>query len=71
MGLNHFGTDALLRFQLQNKVRQIKSDDKMILWEGVSSLTPEELRQACADRGMRAVGLSQARLRRVDTGGCS
>ncbi len=62
MGLNHFGTDALLRFQLRNKVRQIKADDQMILWEGVDSLTPEELRNACAERGMRATGLSHVRI---------
>jgi hypothetical protein len=68
MGLNHFGTDALLRFQLRNKVRQIKADDQMILWEGVDSLTPEELRNACAERGMRATGLSMVRRRVVVVG---
>ena len=62
MGLNHFGTDALLRFQLRNKIRKIKADDQMILWETVDSLTPEELRNACAERGMRATGLSPVRL---------
>ncbi len=61
MGLNHFGTDSLLRFQLRNKIRQIKQDDQMILWEGIDSLTPEELRNACAERGMRATGLKQVR----------
>lgn len=59
MGLNHFGTDSLLRFQLRNKIRQIKQDDQMILWEGIDTLTPEELRNACAERGMRATGLKQ------------
>lgn len=30
-----------------------------ILWEGVESLTTEELREACQQRGMRAHGLSR------------
>ena len=35
----------------------------MIIKEGVDSLDTQELQQACRDRGMRAVGLSEARLR--------
>ena len=31
---------------------RIKSDDKMIQAEGVDSLSEEELRQACRDRGL-------------------
>jgi LETM1-like protein len=59
MGLNHFGTDGLLRYQLRNKIRTIKADDQMILWEGIDSLTLDELRKACAERGMRATGLTE------------
>lgn len=59
MGLNHFGTDGILRYQLRNKIRSIKADDQMILWEGIDSLTLDELRKACAERGMRAIGLTE------------
>lgn len=31
---------------------RIKDDDKMILAEGVDSLSEQELRQACRDRGL-------------------
>lgn len=31
---------------------RIKEDDKLIQAEGVESLTEEELRQACRDRGL-------------------
>jgi LETM1 and EF-hand domain-containing protein 1, mitochondrial len=31
----------------------------MILWEGIDSLTLDELRKACAERGMRAIGLTE------------
>ncbi|KAK9735850.1 hypothetical protein RND81_04G232600 [Saponaria officinalis] len=52
MGITPFGTDAYLRFMLRNKLRKIKEDDKMIQAEGVESLSEEELRQACRDRGL-------------------
>ncbi|KAH9622779.1 hypothetical protein KSS87_007375 [Heliosperma pusillum] len=52
MGVTPFGTDAYLRFMLRNKLRKIKEDDKMIQAEGVKSLSEEELRQACRDRGL-------------------
>lgn len=35
----------------------------MIIKEGVDSLDTEELQQACRERGMRAMGVSEARLR--------
>ncbi len=59
MGLNPYGTDTLLRFQLRSKIREIKADDQMILWEGIDSLNTDELRKACAERGMRASGLTE------------
>lgn len=52
MGIRPFGTDAYLRFMLRDKLRKIKEDDKMIQAEGVESLSEEELRQACRDRGL-------------------
>lgn len=58
MGLVPFGTDAFLRFQLRTKLKSLKEDDKRILWEGVDSLTHQELRDACQERGMRATGLN-------------
>ncbi|KAE8818047.1 Ca2+ binding protein cbp1 [Hordeum vulgare] len=51
MGIRPFGTDHYLRFMLRKKLRDIKNDDKMIQAEGVDSLSEEELRQACRDRG--------------------
>lgn len=59
MGLPPFGADAFLRFQLRTKLRGIKEDDRRILWEGIDSLTVLELREACNDRGMRTLGLSE------------
>ncbi|CDH54668.1 mrs7 family protein [Lichtheimia corymbifera JMRC:FSU:9682] len=63
MNINAFGTDNFLRFQIRNKMRQIKADDKVIQTEGISSLTLQELQHACAARGIRTTGSSPGRLR--------
>lgn len=63
MNLNTFGTDPMLRYQIRHKMRQIKSDDKAIWYEGVESLSVPELQIACANRGIRTHGLSSAKLR--------
>ncbi|KAI9727952.1 MAG: hypothetical protein M1828_005357 [Chrysothrix sp. TS-e1954] len=63
MNLNAFGTDAMLRYQVRHKLRQIKRDDRAISFEGVDSLSVPELQMACANRGLRTHGLSPGRLR--------
>ncbi|DAZ95608.1 TPA: hypothetical protein N0F65_000091 [Lagenidium giganteum] len=60
MGVQHYGNDNFLRFQLRNRIRQLKKDDQDIIWEGLDSLDKEELQQACMERGMRATGLTKA-----------
>ncbi|GJQ74101.1 hypothetical protein Trydic_g19023 [Trypoxylus dichotomus] len=57
------GTNNMLKFQLRMKLRSLAADDKMIQKEGVNSLTLSEVQQACRSRGMRAFGVSEARLR--------
>ncbi|CAH9109809.1 unnamed protein product [Cuscuta epithymum] len=52
MGISPFGTDAYLRHMLRQKLQKIKNDDKLIQLEGVESLSEEELRQACRERGL-------------------
>ncbi|KAL8210559.1 hypothetical protein R6Q57_004996 [Mikania cordata] len=52
MGISPYGTDAYLRYMLRKRLQEIKQDDKMIQAEGVESLSEEELRQACRDRGL-------------------
>ncbi|KAK5732458.1 LETM1 domain-containing protein ylh47 [Elasticomyces elasticus] len=63
MNLNTFGTDAMLRYQVRHRMRQIKRDDKAIAFEGVESLSVPELQTACAARGLRTHGMSPGRLR--------
>ena len=57
------GTNNMLRFQLRMKLRNLAADDKMIQKEGVNSLTLGEIQQACRTRGMRALGVPEARLK--------
>ncbi|KAL8557761.1 hypothetical protein ACS0TY_005025 [Phlomoides rotata] len=53
MGIGtYYGTDAYLRYNLRKRLQKIKNDDKMIQAEGIESLSEEELRQACRDRGL-------------------
>lgn len=63
MNLNTFGTDAMLRYQVRHRMRQIKRDDRAISYEGIESLSVPELQTACASRGIRTHGMSPGRLR--------
>lgn len=64
MGIPPYGSEPILRFQLRNKFRAIKEDDRRIMWEGPESLSTAELREACQERGMRATGLHPVVYRR-------
>ncbi|KAK9722821.1 LETM1 domain-containing protein ylh47, variant 2 [Basidiobolus ranarum] len=63
LGISSFGTDNFLRYQIRNKMRYLKADDRMIYAEGVFTLTNEELHAACLARGIRTLGLSPERMR--------
>ncbi|XP_060085567.1 mitochondrial proton/calcium exchanger protein-like [Ylistrum balloti] len=60
---NSYAPDNMLRFQLRMKLRQLFADDKMIEKEGIDSLTTWELQSAVRARGMRALGVSEERLK--------
>ncbi|KAJ2106970.1 LETM1 domain-containing protein ylh47 [Coemansia sp. S142-1] len=63
MGVNAFGTDNYLRYQITNRMRYIRADDKVICGEGIESLSVPELQSACQSRGIRIIGVSPARMR--------
>ncbi|CUA70284.1 LETM1 and EF-hand domain-containing protein anon-60Da, mitochondrial [Rhizoctonia solani] len=63
MGLNAFGTDNFLRYQIRSRLVDIRRDDEVILNEGVDSLSTKELQNACQSRGLRTIGVSPSRLR--------
>lgn len=64
LNTSSIGTSAMLRFNLKMKLRSLKADDKTIAKEGVDSLNVSELQQACKNRGMRAYGVSEERMRK-------
>lgn len=47
-----FGSVWVLRYKLQERLRQIQKDDLLIQKEGVDSLSENELRVACRERGI-------------------
>lgn len=61
--ISTIGPSNLLRFQLRMKLRSLAADDKVIQKEGIDSLTVSELQAACRARGMRALGVSEIRLK--------
>uniref|UniRef100_A0A8C4TFQ1 Mitochondrial proton/calcium exchanger protein n=1 Tax=Erpetoichthys calabaricus TaxID=27687 RepID=A0A8C4TFQ1_ERPCA len=61
--LQSIGTNNFLRFQIIMKLRAIRADDKLIAEEGVDSLNVNEIQAACRVRGMRALGVTEERLR--------
>ncbi|GFO23857.1 mitochondrial letm1 and EF-hand domain-containing protein 1 [Plakobranchus ocellatus] len=63
LNITPIGSDALLRFILQMKLRSLLADDKMIQKDGVEALSISELQSASRARGMRALGVSEERLR--------
>jgi LETM1 and EF-hand domain-containing protein 1 len=61
--ISPIGTNNLLRFQLEMRVRQLKIDDRVIYKEGVDNLDVTELQAACRERGMKAYGLTAQALK--------
>ena len=57
MGLTPYGPDVFLRSQLRRQLRAIEADDELIMKEGIDTLSLDEIKQACMERGMRASGV--------------
>ena len=57
MSLRPFGNDNMLRYQIRYNLKSIMEDDKIIDYEGVGSLSNEELYQACVSRGIKTFGV--------------
>ena len=63
MGVSTFGTEGIMRHRLRSKMKDLKGDDQQILWEGVDTLSKEELAEASNARGMPSVGITKEGLR--------
>merc|ERR1712241_656255 len=56
------GTNAILAFSIEMRLRNLKADDKVIRREGLENMTVLELQHASKERGMRALGLTKEQL---------
>lgn len=56
-------SETVLRFQIDLKLRELETDDRMIQKEGIESLEIWELQEACRARGMRSLGLTELGLK--------
>ncbi|KDQ14486.1 hypothetical protein BOTBODRAFT_32618 [Botryobasidium botryosum FD-172 SS1] len=63
MGVNAFGTDNFLKYQVRGRLEKLRLDDALISAEGVDALSTSELQHACQSRGVRTLGVSPSRLR--------
>lgn len=59
MSLRPFGNDNLLRYQIRYNLKNNMQDDKLIDYEGVESLSNEELYQTCISRGIKTFGVQR------------
>lgn len=62
MSLTPFGNDNMLRYQIRHSLKKIMEDDKVIDYEGISTLSTDEIYQACVSRGVKAYGVSKEEL---------
>lgn len=63
INLQPFGTDVMLRYRIRYKMLELKRDDLSIYYEGVEQLSPAELFNACASRGIRCNNVEESVLR--------
>lgn len=53
----------MIHLQARHHILHLQREDREILWEGVDTLTHEELVEACKDRAMRFYGVSDEMMR--------
>lgn len=63
MNIQPFGTDVILRYRIRYKMLDLKKDDFSIYYEDAEQLNSQELRSACASRGIRIKDVNDSVLR--------
>jgi len=59
LNMNHFAPTAILRFQLRQRLKRLRNEDKEIHWEGVGGLSEAELKADLRNRGLPTTALSR------------
>ncbi|QLG72722.1 hypothetical protein HG535_0D04300 [Zygotorulaspora mrakii] len=63
MSITPFGNDNMLRYQIRHSLKKIMGDDKVIDYEGINSLSTDEIYLACVSRGVKAYGVPTEELK--------
>lgn len=63
LNIQAFGTDVMLRYRIRYKLLELKKDDISIYYEDAEQLDSNELRTACAQRGIRIRDMKDSELR--------
>lgn len=63
ISLRPYGSDQILRYRIRHKLLKIKADDQLIDYDGVDSLTTQELQVACASRGIKSYSATPEQMR--------
>ncbi|GBE61484.1 LETM1 family protein [Babesia ovata] len=62
LGITPFSVRSHVVLQLRHHLLKIQREDRLIMWEGVDSLSTEELQEACRDRAMKFYNISREQL---------
>ncbi|KAK1442840.1 leucine zipper-EF-hand containing transmembrane protein [Babesia gibsoni] len=62
LGITPFSMPSHVVLQLRHHLLKIQREDRLILWEGVDSLSTEELQEACRDRAMKFYNVDREQL---------
>ena len=62
LGMNHFTPTAILRFQLRQRLKRLRNEDKEIMWEGVKTLSESELKADLRSRGLPTHNLTREQM---------
>ncbi|ORM40666.1 putative LETM1 and EF-hand domain-containing protein 1 [Babesia sp. Xinjiang] len=62
LGITPFSMRSHVVLQLRHHLLKIQREDRLIMWEGVESLTTEELQEACRDRAMKFYNISKEQM---------
>lgn len=62
LGMNAFVPTGILRFQVRNRLRKLRNEDKDIMWEGPGTLSYDDLRADLRNRGLPTAKLNKEQM---------
>ncbi|BAM41997.1 uncharacterized protein TOT_040000376 [Theileria orientalis strain Shintoku] len=62
LGITPFALKSHIVLQLRHHLLKIQREDRLIMWEGVESLSLEELQEACRERAMKFYNVTKEQM---------